>query len=512
MTKKWNMKVDYGMELWKNRHCLAAVKELVPKASADDIRQLLWSRYWEADRTTIPFEVVHYLFENKVEGADINTRNSPQCDGFSFVHEAIERDWTEEEFRWLLNQEGLDVNAKDSYGQTPLDLLLDGVLCGRSDYRNYNLETTYVHHYLDSRHREKLLMLLRTGKVEKSQQLDPYRIVQEDDAELLELLVKEGLVDDNDRHLGETLLHLAIKELGTKLDYVEWLVDPEGGNADVNCTNEEGQAPLHLAVLWVDDFEKAAHEQDYILAREVIKRLLNQGAEPNVKDKDGNMPLHLLHTVMAPNRLDCLRALLEGGADVYALDNEGSTYAHKLARYRRLEALKVIYNHDQASMRKARDMKGRTVVQHAILSLTGEQPNSDDEATIMWLVGDAGIPLEHSRDADRFGGTVMHDLAEAGRLSILRWMTYQPDLEASVHYTELAVDNSGRTLLHVASQNGHMDVVKWLVGRRHAHPGALDNQGNTPHILASEAGHLSVAFFLLTNDIRGIARGTSQAG
>jgi ankyrin repeat protein len=87
--------------------------------------------------------------------------------------------------------------------------------------------------------------------------------------------------------------------------------------ADPSVKNEDGSTPLERAVRW----DKP----------EVLKALIDGGADPNERLKDGSTPLCL---AIELNRLGILEALLVGGADMTATDDQLQTPLHCAARHR----------------------------------------------------------------------------------------------------------------------------------------------------------------------------------
>ena len=120
-----------------------------------------------------------------------------------------------------------------------------------------------------------------------------------------QLLLAAG-ADPNKQSLGRhTPLHNAAR--GGHKDVAQLLLD---SGADPNKANIYDDTPLHLAV-WNDH-------------KDVVQLLLDRGADPNktIKHK-GWGPLHI--AVYYGFRMDVIKLLLAGGADVNMADLTGKT-------------------------------------------------------------------------------------------------------------------------------------------------------------------------------------------
>jgi ankyrin repeat protein len=107
-------------------------------------------------------------------------------------------------------------------------------------------------------------------------------------------------VNERDEH-GFTPLHGLAEE--EHVDIAEFLVTHE---ADVNAANDEGITPLHLAG-WP----------------EMATLLLRNGAKLEAQSNLGATPLLVL--AAEPEREDVIAVLLEAGASVNAIQNNGRT-------------------------------------------------------------------------------------------------------------------------------------------------------------------------------------------
>lgn len=75
---------------------------------------------------------------------------------------------------------------------------------------------------------------------------------------------------------------------------------------DLNTSGDFGWSPLNLSILW-------GHTK-------CVEFILSHGGDPNRKDRLGNI---LLHVATRNNVIDSVRLLLDVGADVYGVNDDG---------------------------------------------------------------------------------------------------------------------------------------------------------------------------------------------
>lgn len=272
-------------------------------------------------RTSAGTDLTSFLI---FHGAEINAQNKYGC---TPLHYAVNKS-NISVIITLLNA-GAGVNIQDIGGSTPLHFLLGQLNCGTIETEqifsrvlapkfrvNLNLKNcdgnTLLHVAASCSSEKIFFMLLKAGAVvniKNNQNATPLHLVikSKKSPDLAAALVKKILkpkyaADFNAKDVhGNTPLHLATMAMNK--DIIKSLLK---AGANVNLRNDHDDAPIHYLVNNTEHQELAAD-----LLNEIL--LPRYGTDVNVKNKDGNTPLHL-----AAVRLNkhIFKHLLEHGADV----------------------------------------------------------------------------------------------------------------------------------------------------------------------------------------------------
>ncbi|EKR54652.1 ankyrin repeat domain-containing protein [Leptospira interrogans] len=242
----------------------------------------------------------------------------------NLLHEACK--WDRLEIIEYLISKGLDVNAKDELGLTPLMIAVS------TKHRYYNKDSNSVTTSSISSEKIRYLLLKGADPLAKSKsgmtllhyaayrgldwfvedliaaKMDPNASDQNGWTPLhsatsgghkntVEILIRKGGNPKVKSEEGYTLIHIAAGHGGANLDLIPFLIQ-NGANINAKLF-DNGETPLHLAV-------KANQPQ-------IVLLLLTNGALPNIHfGREKNTPLHIAVTF---NFIECAKILLEYGAD-----------------------------------------------------------------------------------------------------------------------------------------------------------------------------------------------------
>jgi ankyrin repeat protein len=199
--------------------------------------------------------------------AEIGGINAKDSYGATPLHRVCSFSYSEAEVAGILITKGADVNAKTDFGKTPL-----------------------------------------------------HNAAVNGNRKLAELLIAKGAdINAKDKD-GDTPLHEAAMNRGTEA--TELLI---AKGADINAKDEFGRTPLDTAA--------------NINNIKIAELLIAKGADVNAKDMNGRTPLH---TAAGWSEAKVTELLINGGADVNAKDTNGYTPLHVAASYGKTEVAEIL--------------------------------------------------------------------------------------------------------------------------------------------------------------------------
>lgn len=260
------------------------------------------------------------------------------------------------------------------------------------------------------------------------------------DLPLFKRLIDQGLFDINTGHnTPSPVLYTALSvagggEIEPLKQLIEW-------GADVNLKRDyDGSASLH----W------AAH---YFYWPDQMKVLLEAGADVNAVDNDGNTPLQLL-CARERSGIDewvfetMVKVLLDHGADAKGVNKDGNSNLHNVIdnNFPSLKVIELLIKHGADV--QAVDKHGDTPLRKAL---------NKKNSSILKLLVEAGADTNIIGED---GSTPLLHLASLGEKELVRKLIIEQKLNPNVF------DNQGHGILYYAVMSSDIELVKFLIEQK----------------------------------------------
>ncbi|RKK66726.1 hypothetical protein BFJ69_g15146 [Fusarium oxysporum] len=241
------------------------------------------------------------------------------------------------------------------------------------------------------------------------------------------------------------------------VEVVKLLLDK---GADVNIPDKDGWTPVFSAS-W----------NGYV---EVVKLLLDKGADVNIPDKNGWTPVS---AASANGHVEVVKLLLDKGADVNIPDKNGWTPVSAASANRHVEVVKLLL--DKGADVNIPTKDGRTPVSAA---------SANGHAEVVKLLLDKGADVNiPTKD----GRTPVYAASANGHVEVVKILLGILCVDAN------KPDCLGRTALFLASRYGQYQAVHVLLSEGRVNSDNRDWMGSTPLFAAVANGHLDVVKLLI---------------
>jgi ankyrin repeat protein len=246
-------------------------------------------------------------------GADIKAVDKHEN---GLLHEAVKHKKAALAYYYKLK--GLDINAKNDTGQTPLSLSVE---TGESDVfavliaagaevnsKEKFFEWSPLHiAVMNGRIKMAEVLLEQKAALEAADRLGKTPLHYAKSIEMWKFLISKNANISAASKKGETVLHSAAAANNAEL--LQFLI--AGGGFDVNKKDNEGETAL---------FKTAVHR-----SKDAAKLLLEKGADIDARDNGGG---HILPTAVSSGDTSTVALLLENGADINVKDKYKNGVVH----------------------------------------------------------------------------------------------------------------------------------------------------------------------------------------
>lgn len=307
----------------------------------------------------------------------------------------------------------------------------------------------------------------------------------------------------NDNNLTKSQKELFLSIQYDKMEEFKLLISQ---GVDINIKDSNGETPLHSS----------------ISNKEITKILLEKNADPNAKSKSGDTPF--IYACGSGGDIRVILLLIKYGADIKAKNNFKINGLHQAASYGNLQVIKFLIKNDLPY--NELDDAGRSPLQYAVRSghfecveyLLNQYEKSNERIKNFDLLLRDAISLSNGRNvkmislllhkgtasinninsvSDYDGGTLLHKAVQYGNTNSLEMLKLF--LKAGVKID--TKNKYGETALQIACKAGFIPEIDYLMING-ANIDQIDDYGNSLLHIAVESRSLKLVQYLIAKKVK----------
>ena len=361
------------------------------------------------------------------------------------------------EFIELLLKKGLKINQKDKDDQTILDELLK--ILGILNNPSGGLKGKYKLVSKDRNYLKLTSILMEHGlavdRADSEGKTVLFREVQRKNYETIDFLLSAGAdINCSDKN-GQTVLFDAVLEGVSNISMIDFLIE-KGADIDHRDKNERTITDDLVEIILIQkNNKKTANRRFYDINEDedylgLLKRMLTNKPKINIPKKNGKT---VLYDVINYNNLDLIKLILNNGCDANIKDLQGNTPLSvlidegvkiKKPKERELFIERLVFLLKFRVDVNSVDLDGKTVFHKAIIA-------NDIEVIEKLLSKKADLNIK-----DKQGRTALHHTQWKGNYKIAKLL-----IAAGADMNE--TDYAGFSILNYAAILGHVPLVVILI-------------------------------------------------
>jgi ankyrin repeat protein len=413
----------------------------------------------------LPIEIFKLLIETM--GCDVNAQNTYNDTPLHYAFRSFDPSWHGDIniLYYLLNQKNVDVKIKGQYGCTLLHTACDNIKRLPLEIFRYLTETKGCD--INVQDNKKDTPIHRAITCFRSTE-DGGNITA-----LTYLLSQNGLSVSIKGQYGCTLLHAVCANINTlSIDVFKLLIEIQC--FDVNAQDNNKNTPLYYALRYFDPNKGGDIT--------VLTYLLNKGnANGNIKDQCGYTLLDCACTYINKLPIEIFKLLIETlGYDVNAQDGGNDTPIHRaLCCFNPrnggdISVLQYLFSQTKVHV-NIKGKRGDTILHYACEKIN-YLPLDVYKVLIETMGCDVNVQ-NNNNDTPLHNAFRCFDPHYGGDITALTYLINQTTVHANIN------DKRGNTILHMACEKIHdlpLEIFKLLIGTHGADVNIQDNNKDTP--------------------------------